>query len=220
MNEKQVTLITIVVLVLFLLAGGGGFYYLYFVILDEKTQELDALKTQVAEAEAKVAKIDDLKKQIVALQEQEKEKIKKIPNLTRQEYDGFAVLLDKFRTQSGVEVSRGSWATPTQPAPVPGYKPVQVPNTVHKVQYDLTATGSFYQLLRYVNLLEEQTRFIGVKDFSIGKASGQETRGGAPKVPKRDLKVTIYSYTYKLPPAPFVIEIKEPQVGRSTEIPD
>jgi hypothetical protein len=93
------------------------------------------------------------------------------------------------------------------------------PPTVHKVQYDLAVTGTFYQLLRYINILEQNKRFIGVENFSFNKGPGGDNVKGN-EIPKRDLRITIYSYTYKLPPTPFVIEAPEARAGRSTDIPD
>lgn len=221
MSEKQVTVITIVILSLFLLAGGSGFYYLYFVVLEEKIQERTALQSQVDDADAKVKKIPALLKEIEGLEQKEKKVIEQIPNLTQMEYDAFADMLDGFRTQSGVSVSRGAWSVPTRPTPLPGRPDVPQPKSVHKIQYDLTVTGSFYQLLRYVNLLEQQRRFIGVYSFTVGKSAGLESlKVGKAKAPGRDLKITIYSYTYKLPPAPFVIEVEDLPSGKSSDIPD
>lgn len=221
MNEKQVTIITIVILTLFVLAGGSGFYYLYFVVREEKLQELAALDAQVNDANVKVAKIPALLEEIKGLEKKEKSLILHIPDLSRMEYDIFANMLDGFRNQAGVSVSKGTWTTPTRPSPLPGRPAVNVPPTVHKIQYDLNATGTFYQLLRYVNLLEQQRRFIGVQNFTIGKAGTDlQDKSGRVKAPKRDLKITIYSYTYKPPPTPFTIEAKEVVSGKSTEIPD
>jgi Tfp pilus assembly protein PilO len=221
MSEKQTTVITLVALVLILLAGGGGIYYLHFVILEEKKNENEGLKKVVADYETKKKKIRQLREQIAGLEKTEADKIQQIPNLTKQEYDEFANNLDKLRRQAGVQVSRAGWMTPAKPAPVPGRQTVNIPQSVHKVQYDLSVSGTFYQLLRYVNLLEQQRRFIGVQTFSIGRAgSDAAEKGSTAKALKRDLKVTIYSYTYKLPDAPTVIEIQEVRSGKSTDIPD
>jgi hypothetical protein len=92
------------------------------------------------------------------------------------------------------------------------------PPTVHKVQYDLGVIGNFYQLLRYISLLEQHKRFIGVDNFSIAKGPGGEAKSTAQ--PKRDLRITIYSYTYKLPPAPLELGEIDLRSGKSTDIPD
>jgi Tfp pilus assembly protein PilO len=219
MNEKQFTIIWVVGLVLILIAGGTSIYFLQFDMLEEEKKKLHEVQGQVVDATKKKNAIEGIKKSISELQKKEAELITHIPNLTRAEYDVFAELLDDIRRKAGVTVSRAGWTVPGRPAPIPGRPPVVQPPTVHKVQYDLAVTGTFYQLLRYINILEQNKRFIGVENFAINKGGGGDTAKGS-EAPKRDLKITIYSYTYKLPPAPFVIQAQEARSGKSTEIPD
>ena len=218
MNEKKVTIITIACLAFILLAGGAAIYYLQFVKLDELKLQLAAVTKERDETKKKIDQIPDLKKQYAALEIKAKEKEGLIPNLDRAEYDRFANLLDDLRRRSGVSVARGGWVNPSKPTPVAGRPaPRNVPPTVHKVQYDLNVSGGFYQLLRYMNLIEQQTRFINVDELNIAKSS--DTGPGAGL--RRDMKLTLYSYTYR--PAsdtPEIPEIQEQRKGHSTEIPD
>jgi Tfp pilus assembly protein PilO len=216
MNEKQFTIIWVVALIIILLAGGGAIWYLQFDVLVEKRKVLDGVKQQVQVAKDKQAKIPILRASIAELTKKANELATHIPNLDRAEYDVFAELLDDLRRKAGVTVPRAGWQVPQRPVPIPGRQAFTQPATVHKVQYDLQAAGSFYQLLRYINLIEQQRRFIGVDNFSVTKGS-DSTKGSAPK---RTLRLVIYSYTYKMPAAPFVIEQDEPRSGKSTEIPD
>jgi len=217
MNEKQFTIIWVVALVLILIAGGTSIYYLQFEVLEQKKAELAAVQGQVQDATKKKNAIPGLQRSIAELQKKEAELITHIPNLTRAEYDEFANLLDDLRRKAGVAVGRAGWTVPSKPQPIPGRPPVVQPPTVHKVQYELGVTGNFYQLLRYINLLEQHKRFIGVEQFAINKGAG-ETKGSGQ--PRRELRITIYSYTYKLPPAPFELSDVDTRAGRSTEIPD
>jgi len=220
MNEKKVTIITIICLAIILLVGGGAIYYLKFVRLTEVTAELDRVKGEVAVAEDKRSKIPALEKSIEELKQKEQELIRQIPNLEKTEYDAFANLLDGLRRQSGVTVSRAGWTTPTKPVSIPGRAPKIQPASIHKVQYGLNVTGSFYQILRYINLLEQQKRFIGIEDFTIGKGTSENLAGARATAHQRDLKITIYSYAYKLQPKPLEIEGEKPRTGKSTDIPD
>ncbi|HLF93525.1 MAG TPA: hypothetical protein VJB14_08685 [Planctomycetota bacterium] len=222
MNEKKVLIITIVCLAFILLAGGTAIWYFQFNVLEEKKADLARVTGELEAAKTRVREIEPLKKEIKKLEEDEKEKIKKIPNLTRAEYDVFADMLDEFRRRSGVTVSRGGWVQASKPSPVVGRPPVKPqPAMVHKVQYDLAVTGSFFQLLRYINLIEQETRFINVENFSIGKSSETASTGatGAPAL-KRDLKLTLFSYTYRPKAEALEIELEEQRKGRSTDIPD
>ena len=218
MNEKQFTIIWVVALVIILLAGSGAIWYLQFDVLVEKTRELEAVRARVSEARAKVAKIPMLEKSIKELTKKADELATHIPNLDRAEYDVFAELLDELRRRANVVVPRVSWGVPARPAPIPGRPPVVQPPTIHKVQYDISVVGSFYQLIRYINLLEQQRRFIGVENFTIGKGPGDPKQ--KTTAPKRDLKLTIYSYTYKQPQKPMELEMIEERSGKSTDIPD
>ena len=220
MNEKQFTIIWVVALVIILLAGGGAIWYLQFDVLVEKREQLKVVKAKVADAQSKKAKIKGLKESIAALTKKAGELATHIPNLDRAEYDVFAELLDELRKKAGVSVPRANWAVPTRPTPIPGRPPFTQPPTVHKVQYDMSVNGSFYQLLRYINLLEQQKRFIGVENFNVTKAGNDGPGLGKAAAPKRDLKITIYSYTYKTPMIPIEIDAEEARSGKSTDIPD
>jgi Tfp pilus assembly protein PilO len=215
MNEKRITIITIACLVVLLGALGGAYYYFHLNKLQQLEAELEQVRAAVADAEQKKAKIEPLKKQIEGLIREEEKLAPQIPNLGRDEYDTLANLLDDLRRRSGVIVPQARWVTATRPQPVPGRPARTIPPSVHKVQFDLSVSGSFFQLLRYINLLEQQSRFINVESFQIQPAQGQ----GAEVALRRNMRVTVYSYTYRQAQEP-VFEISEQRYGRSTDIPD
>ena len=215
MNEKRITIITVACLVVLLGALAGAYYYFHMTKLTQLEAELEQVRAAVADAEQKKAKIDPLKTQIKNLSEEEARLLPQIPNLGRDEYDTLANLLDDLRRRSGVLVPQARWVTATRPQPVPGRPARNIPASVHKVQFDLSVSGSFFQLLRYINLLEQQSRFINVESFQIQPAQGQ----GLEAALRRNMRVTIYSYTYRQNQEP-VLEVSEQRYGRSTDIPD
>ena len=210
MNEKKGLIITLVVLAAILVAGGAGIYYLQFVVLEEKMAELAAVQQQVQAATAKKEKIPGLKKQIVDLEKDEVAKSAKIPLLGREEYDVFANLLDDVRKRAGVAVSRGAWQTAA------GSARSNTPASMHRVVYELNVSGGFYQLLRYINLLEQKTRHIEVSSIAVQRGSS-ESRGKG--VSPRDLRIQLTSYTYRQPASDILPKIVEEQVGQSTDFP-
>ena len=60
MNEKKVTIITIICLVFILLAGGGALYYLQFVKLDELEIQLKAKEQAIELAKEQAKDMEDL----------------------------------------------------------------------------------------------------------------------------------------------------------------
>ena len=92
----------------------------------------------------------------------------------------------------------------------------------HRVTYDLTVEGTFYQLLRYVNLLENEGRFINVESFQVtpgSESSGSEDSFGG--TPSRGMSLRLYSFTYKplKPQMPF-IDASTRKLGVSTPPPE
>jgi Tfp pilus assembly protein PilO len=219
MNEKQVLIVTIAALVLVVLLGGAAVWWFQFNVLAEKKQQLEGLKTELNGALAKVAQIEGLKKDIAKAEAEIAQKQERIPNLDRAEYDKFANLLDEKRRRAGVFVPQARWATPTAAQPVPGRPGRGVPATMHKVQYDVTVKGGFYQLLKYVNLLEEERRFINVETFSIQPAGGSSSSTGGVNL-LRDMKLVLYSYTYRPAEKPPLPKVDAQRAGISTPIPE
>jgi Tfp pilus assembly protein PilO len=209
MNEKQVTIIAVAILAFVLLAGGVITWYLYAKKLAGKKAELVAAENAVKDAGEKRGKIKGLEEQNQKLAKDIKEKQKQIPDLTKLEYDQFANLLDDLRRRANVAVSSADWiATDKMVKAVKGRPGGGLPPTIHKVQYTLMVTGGFYQLLKFVNLLEQEHRFIAVQNFSLSQGPGAKparaAKGGEtapPSVLLRDMKITLYSFTYRVPRA-------------------
>jgi len=220
MNEKRAMIVTLAALVLIVIGIGASVYHFHFTVLVQLRQDLEQAKGATRDAQAKKDKIPGLQADIEKLKVREAALIKHIPDLTRVEYDKFANLLDGMRRRAGVIVDTARWVTPQRKQPVAGLQSKNVPATVHKVQFDLNVEGSFYQLLRFVNLVEQESRFINVETFTLTKSSESEL-GPVRGAPKRNMKVTIYSYTYKTPAtATPISETPEPQFGQSTPVPD
>lgn len=212
MSEKQVLILTIAAMVIVALVGGGAVWWLQFKVLAEKNRNLQEVKRKVAEARAKIDKIPQLKKDLEETQAKIQKLQDAIPNLDREEYDRFANRLDEIRRNAGVFIPTARWVVPTKA----GRGPVAVPATMHKVQYDMQVRGTFYQLLRYVNLLEEEKRFINVESFSITPGSERSSPGQF----LRDMKLVLYSFTYR-PPGPEA-PLKPPaaKTGVTTAVPE
>ncbi len=215
MSEKRVLIVTIVALALVVIAGAAAIWWFQFNVLAEKEQKLIQVKDELRIAEGKVKQIEGLRKAIAAIEKDIEEKQKRIPNLDRAEYDKFANLLDEKRRRAGVFVPQARWVTATRPQAVAG-RPVRgIPPSMHKVQYDMQVRGGFYQLLKYVNLIEEDRRFINVENFSImpsgGAAAGQFVR---------DMRLTLYSFTYRPQVEAPLPKADERRAGTTTAIPE
>lgn len=220
MNEKKPIIIACVVLFLIVSAGGSAIYYLNFVKLPEREKVLADAAAELKKAQEKKALIPKIEASIKDLRAQEIKKKTRIPDLDALEYDGLANLLDDMRKRAGVEVSGGRFTIPKAAAGA-GRAGATATN-VHKVQYDLGVKGGFHQLLRYVNMLEKDRRFLNVESFVVSKGSDTVAKAGSKGATQavRDLKVAITSYTYRVPPPAPKPAAKEDEGGRSTDVPE
>ena len=224
MNEKKPIIIACVVLALIVISGGSAIYYFNWVVLPERQKVLDDAIEEVRKAQEKKNLIPKLQAQIKGLREEEAKKKTRIPDLDRMEYDGLANLLDDVRKRAGVDVSRGTYSIPRAATPTPG-RPAASTANVHQVQYELGVKGGFHQLLRYLNMLEKDRRFMNVESFTVTK--GSETaasRAGAKGATQavRELKITLTSYTYRLaaPPPLKGVKPEDDKGGISTDVPE
>ncbi len=214
MSEKKIMILCVAGLALVLLGGGGGFYFLWFNVLAAKEKELAEVKAEIDAMNAKIKKIPDLKKDVETLKKDAEERLKSIPNLERKEYDAFVDLLDKQRKQAGVFVSKASWVVP------PKLKKTYPPS-IHKAQYEMTVTGGFFQLLRFLNLLEGLRRFVNVESFTVLPVAAPGSSGkGRVTALTREMKLVLYSFTYKQSTKPPEAPAAPPKMQKSVEIPD
>ncbi len=217
MNERNVTIVSIVVLVLVLLGGGGAIYYLHDA-LSVKETERSGLKAEVEDMQKKKDAIPDLEKQIAKLDAEIKKGQSQIPRLDELQYDEFADLIDNLRKLSNVFLGDARYS----PGKTGGTG--ALPPSMNRATYDLNVKGGFFNLLRFINLLEAQKRHVGVQHFSIAEGAGDQKSA----VPIREMRLTIFSFAQKpmnlpgmKPPTAEAVKAPEPEaVRKSTDLPN
>ncbi len=183
MNERTVTIVAVSFLVVIVLAGGGAIYYFHGVLDERETTHTSRL-ADVNDAKDKQRAIPKLKEQIKKLEADIAEGDRRIPKLDDLQYDELAELIDALRKQSSTFVQDARYS-PSRGGP--GLAP-----SMNRATYDVSVRGGFFNLLRFVNLLEAQTRFVAVDDFSI--SGGSEETG---RIPIREMRIRLYSFARK-----------------------
>lgn len=105
------------------------------------------------------------------------------------EYDAFMNMIERLRRQAGIAIAQMRWVAPKR-ATGPGAKQVKIPASLHKSDFEIQCVGGFYQLLRFLNLLEMANRHIVVENFQIaaGKSTGMALH---------TMKVNIFTFAYQ-----------------------
>ena len=166
------------------LAAVGGVYYTQGLI-----EEIDGQVTQkneaVAAAEAKLAKVPALEKDVVILRENLDEYVKILPNT--KELTAFVRMLNQFERQSGIQSTGLLPRRRNEAKAVERFTPIE---------YTYEATATLWQCLKFMNLIENYERFVSIADFSItsgGDDRSENTREG--DVVHR-VKMTLQTYSY------------------------
>jgi len=196
MSEKQVTILSVVILAVILVAGGAAVWYFQFNVLVKDKDELAALEKQVSEDRAKRDQIERLEKEIAKLKEDEAREIERVPNLDRSEYDRFIDGIERMRRQAGTIISEARLGQAGRGQPLArGAGAKALPPFVKQVDYEFNCQGPFFPLLRFMNLLETEKRFIEIGSCTIS-SSKRDLSPGVPGL-VRDMRISVVTYSFQ-----------------------
>jgi Tfp pilus assembly protein PilO len=182
-DERQALIITVIVVVLAVVAIGAGLFFTYRELgqLNEENANLDA---KITDAQNKVNKIPDLKKQVSILLADLVLYEEILPD--EKEIENIQDLFNDFKKEASIEI------VSVRPKAVrTSMRPVQANYDQHT--YDLKLVGTYYQFMKFVNLLETHNRFIKVDTFEI--------RQKDPDSLISDIALTISTFSFKAPAA-------------------
>ncbi|OHB75132.1 MAG: hypothetical protein A2Z34_10770 [Planctomycetes bacterium RBG_16_59_8] len=185
LNEKQLLIVTIVAICIVMAAGGAAVYYFQFVVLEEKKAKIKEIETKTTAAQKQIEEMDRFKTETEEFNKKIESVRSVIPSLSTEEYDKFVNMIQSIRNQCGVEIGAARLTLTNKKNPVGGALPV----SMVRVDYQLTATGRFYNVIRFLNAIETHNRFMHIQTFAITPA-----KAGLDSF---NLPVTISTYLFK-----------------------
>ena len=216
-TEKALTIIMIVLLVVTVLGGGFANYYFYGK-LGEKGKLIGDLTKQRDDGESKRAQISTIDNKIEEIKPRVKKLTDSIPTFSfLSEYDNLAELINQIAKESGVVISESKFkiAEPGKAGGKGGGKTKSaLPSNVNQIDCEIKVKGLFFQILKFVNLIETNDRFLLLENIGNMTVAGGSSGEPAPF----DLRVNIKTYSYKGAslPQPKVT----PTAGKTTPLPD
>lgn len=191
-TEKVLTIIMIVFLVLIILGGGFAAYYLHG-ISGEKDKQIEDLDKKVKEAQDKVAKIPAIENKIDEIKPYIEKLQHSIPTFSFfNEYDDLAIYLEKIFKEAQVIVPETKFQIGEPGKSSAKDRKTALPSNVNEVTCDIKLKGTFINILRFMNLIENSERFILLEDFKPVRGSGGTD----------ELALTLRTFTYKGTPPP------------------
>ena len=158
-KEKMILLALLIGSGVLALLAGTGIY-----LLQRKSGELEianqGLKSRVAKAETKIAKLGELRLQRESADKRLRVAERILPS--QEEVENLVDNLSEFAVESGVVIAK---AKPARQGAFAGRGGVV--KRFQEADFDLKLVGDFFQFVEFINKLENYKRFIRVDEFSI-----------------------------------------------------
>ena len=212
LTEKQ-QLISIIGAAALLVVGEVAFAWMNFSSRGEMKTELEALEQRQATAEGKLAQIPHLQRRARELSDIVDQYTEILPREDEVSPDAFLDDISSLCREVGLDI------TSAQPIEVkvevkknsrrrapPGAKKEneKAPKTFRQHKYRFEMEGEFTSLHRFVNGVENHTRFLQIDHLSIenikGKGSGKKDEMELAQNPRKALTVEVSTYTYSALP--------------------
>ncbi|MFH1226663.1 MAG: GspMb/PilO family protein [Planctomycetota bacterium] len=195
LTERKLLILTIIIPGIMAIGLAIYGYFIQYNKLIRIQGEIESVKVQVKEAEAKVVQMIELDKRLDVLRK-EKEGIKDLlPVKTDELYEDFLNSMVKIAQEAKLVVHGANVSDEVKKSGPPTGSGGP---TFEKISYSLRAEGEFYDCINFIYLLETNKRFIKVDKISLRPTNlmGVEKTGTAIR---HLLEVKITSYTYISP---------------------
>jgi Tfp pilus assembly protein PilO len=155
-------------------------------LIEELEQTIEQKRTEIAAAEAKIAKVPSTEKEVVILRENLGEYVKILPE--DQGLEDFVKMLNQFERSSGIQTINFQ---PSRPARKDG----KVVERFERIEYQYELTATLWQFMKFINSIENYERLVSITDFAITPVTAREseTRDGDVV---HSIKLTMETYTY------------------------
>ena len=151
--------------------------------------DLEILKQQNKELPEKQAELAVLKTQIPESAE--------LPSYIRE--------MEELGTESGISFTSLTPAAPTPVGAVATVDGALPPETLASINVDMVLTGSYFEIVDFVNELETASRYTLLSGYTLTSEGGEEaasTTGGQP-----DLTATLNARIYLVPSAETTVDV-------------
>lgn len=184
-EKKKMILVGGVALAISLVAGGATWWAQG--LIEEEEQAIAADNAKIAQAEAKIAKIDAAEKEVIILRENLDSYVKILPD--ERDLNEFVKMLNKFQEQAGI--------TLVEFRPVKAGRNGKNVEQFTKTEYTYSLTASLWQFMRFISFIENYERFVSITNFGIGNQTNNLR--GKPTTetdPVHSVQLTMETFQY------------------------
>lgn len=204
-NEKQKI---VLVLLVFLVVIGGlmGLNYLKFRNRSELLAKIDALVAEETKANNKIKRIPELREKRANLANIIDQYAEILPKEEHTQHDAFVEIIDSYRKDTQIVIQRTEYVKgKADDDPKKGKATAKENFIRHRYRFKLV--GTVPDFLRFINKIENHTRFLKIDSISIRPLGSGEDVGefddksdaeeiAKARIPFKDIEVTVSTYTY------------------------
>ena len=200
MNDRQQLVVIMGVFGLLLV---GELVYGYF-CWDEKAtldNTLKKLKTEESSLQAKLGQIGSLREESKELQAIIEEYVTILPTEQEARSETFLVAIDEFARDSGLQNLGGEPEEVKNTSRRSRGKKAKERKNFIQHRYRFKFQGTFPSFLKFMNRVENDTRYLRIDDFDIRPFGSEESDQGVDELvlaedPRKEIMVVISTYTY------------------------
>jgi Tfp pilus assembly protein PilO len=202
LNENQK--IIVAVLGVIVLAGAlGALNYLKFKERGELQAKLESLRKEEQKANELIAQIPELRKKREDLANIIDQYTSILPLEEHIQHEAFAEIVDNYRKETNVVIQKLEPVIGKDSEGADGDD-----GNFLRHRYHINLIGSFPDFLRFINKIENHTRFLKIDEIKIKPLGAQEQTQGLSdkneaellelaKMPFKEIEVVVSTYTYK-----------------------
>ena len=206
LNEKQKVLATAGVFVV-LAAGMGGLNYLKLRDRGALLSKIDTYLEEEKKATEKMSRIPELREQRSKLINIIDQYAEILPKEEHTQHDAFVEIIDGYRRDTQIVIQKTEYLKPKTETAADATKKQKENFIRHRYKFKLV--GTVPDFLRFINKIENHTRFLKIDAISIKplgaadetnensadeKADSEEI--ARARVPYKDIELTVSTYTY------------------------
>lgn len=209
LNEKQKIVLTVMVFVVLL---GGLIALNYFKFKDRETLQarIDSLRQEETKANDMIRQIPDLRERRANLANIIDQYASILPLEQHIQHEAFAEVIDNYSRETQVVIQKVEYVEKKKDEK--DEEVVEEDQNFIRHRYKLSLVGTFPDFLRFVNKIENHTRFLKVDEIFIKPlgvdrdiTKSHKDEGAildVAKVPFKSIELTLSTYTYKKDSAP------------------
>ncbi|MFO0981621.1 MAG: type 4a pilus biogenesis protein PilO [Planctomycetota bacterium] len=167
------------------LGSAVGVYFIWRSYEEEKTA-VEATRDDITQAKRKQAKIKGLEKDVIKLRENLSESVKILPS--SREVNEFVYKMTEFADIAGVKI--------LDLKPKDDRTQKKGADVFQKIIYRVEMNGTFDEVLRFANALENYERFVKITSLDLAAEQSQSAQKYTAGLPRHKCSMEVETYVY------------------------